>query len=93
MVDIPLFFGNLDAPGVEELLGPRIHEEPTRALAQRTSATLAQFVATGELGDSPLGDWPPFTGDHRATMVIDIESVVELERNAARLDFWRRQHA
>ena len=90
VVDIPFFFDTLDAPGVEELLGARIHEAPTRVLAQRVSASLAQFVSTGDLGDSPLGDWSGFTTDHRATMVIDVDPRVELDHDAPRLDFWSR---
>ncbi len=88
-VDIPFFFGNLDAPGVDEMLGERVHETPTRALAERVSATVAQFVATGELGNSPLGDWTPYSAERPATMVIDIESGVELDHDGARLDFWQ----
>jgi para-nitrobenzyl esterase len=88
VVDIPFFFGNLEAPGVEELLGDRIHEKQTQTLAQRVSACLAQFVATGDLAVSPLGNWPAFSGDHRATMVIDVDPVVEVDHDALRLNFW-----
>jgi para-nitrobenzyl esterase len=90
VVDIPFFFGNLDAPGVEDLLGERAHEQNTRALARKMSASLAQFVSTGKLDDGLLGAWPAFSQSRRATMVIDLESRVELDRSAARLDFWQQ---
>jgi para-nitrobenzyl esterase len=92
-VDVPFFFGNLAASGVDELLGGRVHEVATQSLARRTSAALAQFVSTGDLSGSPLGGWPSFKDNRRATMVIDVEPAIELDRSTSRLDFWRQHRS
>ncbi len=89
LVDVPFFFGNLDAPGVSDLLGPEIHTDPeTIRLAADASDAVAQFVRTGDLTSSALGPWPTFGAGDRITKVIDRRSRNQSGRLADRLDFW-----
>lgn len=94
LVDLPFFMGNLDAAGVPALLGKIVRTDAeTRALADGISATVAQFVRTGDLTSSPLGPWPAFTTGQRNTMVMDRSSRVVQDRIADRLDFWQANSA
>jgi para-nitrobenzyl esterase len=92
LVDLPFFFGNLDAPGVPALAGEEVRsDDATIALGRDLSASVAQFIRTGDLSDSALGDWPAYTDEDRATMVLDRESRVVLRIRGERLDFWAGQ--
>ncbi|WP_375400073.1 carboxylesterase/lipase family protein [uncultured Amnibacterium sp.] len=94
LVDLPFFMGNLDASGVPALLGDEVRfDNETRALADDISASVAQFIRTGDLSSSPLGTWPVFTAEQRATMVMDRSSQVVQDRLADRLDFWQANSA
>lgn len=89
LIDLPFFFGNLDQAGVNGLLGDEVRTEPaTVALGEAISRSVAQFVSTGDLGDSPLGPWPVYTEADRATMVINRVSHVEANLLAERFGFW-----
>jgi para-nitrobenzyl esterase len=93
LVDLPFFFGNLDAPGVTDLLGEEARTDlETLALGQDVSATLAEFVRSGDLSSSPVGVWRPFTATDRATMILDRGSELVVDHLAERLDFWADQH-
>jgi para-nitrobenzyl esterase len=90
LAEIPFFWGNLDAPGVTELLGDDVLTDPALlSLAERVSGTIAHFVTTGSADGGPLGAWPPTVPDARVTMVIDAVSGAEPDRNAERIAFWR----
>lgn len=90
LAELPFFWGNLDAPGVTELLGDDVLTDPAlTALAERVSGTIAQFVRTGDADDGPLGAWPRTSPEARTTMVIDVEPRPERDRHAERIAFWR----
>ncbi|MBV8797348.1 MAG: carboxylesterase family protein, partial [Hyphomicrobiales bacterium] len=89
LVDLPFFFDNLDAPGVDELLGEAGRQEPARRLAHDLSGAVAAFARSGD-PSGPLGPWPAFTPTERATQVLGATSRVEVDRLADRLDFWTR---
>lgn len=92
LIELPFFFGNLDATGVPALLGDEVVTDPaTVALGVSTSAAVAQFVRSGDLTDSALGPWPVFTAEAPTTMVIDREPHVEHDHLGERLDFWQSQ--
>jgi para-nitrobenzyl esterase len=92
LVDLPFFFGNLDAPGVPALLGDEVLTDPaTVALGENVSSSLAQFVRSGDLSQGALGAWPLFIDSERSTMIIDRTSQVVTDRLAERLDFWNSQ--
>jgi para-nitrobenzyl esterase len=89
LVDLPFLFDNLDAAGVDELLGDAGRQESAVRLAQRFSSAVAAFVRSGD-PSGPLGDWPAFAPARRATQVFGAPSRVEVDRLADRLDFWTR---
>jgi para-nitrobenzyl esterase len=92
LVELPFFLGNLDAQGVPALLGGEVLTDPeTVALGESVSASVAEFIRTGDLSHSALGDWPAYTNEDRATMIIDRTSHVENDHLAERLDFWQSQ--
>jgi para-nitrobenzyl esterase len=92
LIELPFFFGNLDARGVPDLLGEEVVTDPaTVALGENVSATLAEFVTSGDLSSSALGAWPLYTDDSRSTMIMDRNSHVEVDHLADRLDFWTSQ--
>lgn len=94
LVDLPFFMGNLDAPGVADLLGVEIRtDEATRALADDISSAVAQFIRSGDLTSSPLGPWPAYDPARRTTMVLDRASRAVEDRIADRLDFWEDSSA
>jgi para-nitrobenzyl esterase len=89
LADLPYFFGNLHQPGVAEFLGRDDGAGPAEAeVARQVSAAVAQFVTTGDLTASPLGEWPEFTPASRVTMVIDNPAGAAADHIADRLDFW-----
>jgi para-nitrobenzyl esterase len=92
LVDLPFVFNNLDAPGVDGLLGEAGRQESALRLARDLSAAVAAFVRSGD-PSGPLGDWPAFTPMRRATKVLGAKSRIEVDRLAARLDFWTRNRA
>ncbi|MEO5534617.1 MAG: carboxylesterase family protein [Pseudolysinimonas sp.] len=94
--ELPFFFGNLDAPGVPDLLGHEVLSDPAlRGLADRVSATIAAFVRTGTPDGGPLGAWPATKPGARVTMVIgegpDAISRAVPDRHAERTAFWTAQ--
>jgi para-nitrobenzyl esterase len=90
--ELPVFWGNVDAPGVASLLGEEATGAEVIRLAERTSAAVARFVATGSPDGDALGSWPAFTAADRQTKIIDLEPAVERDHLGERLDFWA-QHA
>lgn len=90
LAEIPFFWGNLDAPGVADLLGDDVLTDPALGrLADQVSGTIAQFVKTGTPDGGPLGAWKQTSEDDRTTMVIGVESYLEHNRNGERIAFWR----
>jgi len=89
LVDLPFLFDNLDAPGVDELLGEAGRRDAAQRLAHGFSSSVAGFVRSGD-PSGPLGDWPAFTPKTRATQVLGATSRIEVDRLADRLDFWAR---
>jgi para-nitrobenzyl esterase len=90
LAELPFFWGNLDAPGVTELLGDDVLTDPALArLAERVAGTIARFAAIGTPDDGPLGAWEPTRAEARTTMVIDVEPRLESDRHRERIAFWR----
>ncbi len=65
-LDIPFAFDNLDAEGIDQVVGP---DAPTQ-LAQAMHGAWVQFATTGDPG------WPSYDLDRRPTMIFDTETRV-----------------
>jgi len=90
LVELPFAFGNLSAPGTSALLGDKVAESAESLEVSSGMATAwGAFVSHGTPNPSPLPEWPTYTDTDRNTMVINIDSRVEKNRNAERLDFWQ----
>lgn len=78
-VDVPVTFGNLEAGR---------HRSPRFGgfTPPHARAGLGGQLPVGRV--RPLGAWPVFSPDDRATMIIDRRSAVERDRSAGHLDFW-----
>jgi para-nitrobenzyl esterase len=94
LVDLPVWWNNLDAPGVDELLGTGIATDPEAVLVARgASSAWANFISTGDPASAELGEWPAFNSETMLTKVVDTQSEVIGHRLADRLDFWRDHSA
>jgi para-nitrobenzyl esterase len=93
LADLPYFFGNLHQPGVAEFLGDDGTGPAAAEVARQVSSAVAQFVTSGDLAGSALGQWPAFTPDDRVTMVMDRQSAAVSGHIAERLDFWEAHRA
>ncbi|MDR1237596.1 MAG: carboxylesterase family protein, partial [Propionibacteriaceae bacterium] len=94
LVDLPIWWNNLDAPGVDELLGAGIATDSEAvAVAEGASSAWANFITTGDPASAELGEWPAFTPETMLTKVVDTQPEVIGHRLADRLDFWRDHSA
>jgi para-nitrobenzyl esterase len=67
-LEIPFAFDNLDRAGVDVFLG----EGPRpQALADRMHAAWTAFIKGGDPSCDALPDWPAYTPERRATLILD----------------------
>jgi para-nitrobenzyl esterase len=82
-LDVPFVFGNLDAPGVERLVGEG--EGPARVAGAMMDAWIA-FAREGAPVAAGLGAWPAYEAGRRATMMLGPHpGAVDAPREAERL--------
>jgi len=77
-LDIPLVFGNLDAPGVITGSGPE-----AVAMSERLADAFIAFARTGNPNTSSLPNWPAYDLTQRQTMVFDNVSRLENDPRGA----------
>jgi len=77
-LDIPLVFGNLDAPGVITGTGPE-----AVAMSERLADAFIAFARTGNPNTSSLPNWPAYELSQRQTMVFDNVSRLENDPRGA----------
>ena len=65
-VEIPFVFDNTDIPREMTKGGPEV-----KALAAKTSDAWIQFARSGNPNHKGLPNWPAYTADQRATMLLD----------------------
>lgn len=76
--------------GDGEMPGWTFHDrtEVTRTLAQRWSATVAQFARTGDPNGAGLPEWPHYTADDRRVLILDDPCRVEVDPDEADRMIW-----
>ena len=75
-LEIPFVFEALEAPGASMFVGP-VSEE-LRTLSRRMHESWVAFARTGRPSAGGLPEWPRYTPDRRATMLLDLQpSVVD----------------
>jgi len=81
-LDIPLVFGNLEAP--VDLMGTRVGTgERSRAMSARMSDAFIAFARTGDPNTRGLPAWERYELPGRRTMLLDGESQVVLDPRGA----------
>jgi|TARA_Y100000310_G_scaffold330200_1_gene401460 para-nitrobenzyl esterase len=71
-LEIPFVFGNLDAAGlVRELIEDSTNE---KTLSAHMMDAWIAFAHTGNPGHAGIGEWLPYDGSDRATMLFDTSS-------------------
>ena len=82
-LDVPFVFDSLDAVGATD------RGAAARELSNRISATWAQFARTGKPGNAEIPDWPPYTTQERATLVLDAKPRVLNDEGGDRRALWK----
>jgi para-nitrobenzyl esterase len=72
-LELPFVFDTLDTTSGRLLAG----DDAPRGLARDVQATWAAFARYGDPARGPLGAWPRYRLDRRATMVLDVDARVE----------------
>jgi para-nitrobenzyl esterase len=76
-LEIPFVFNNIDRALTHTGGGPEAY-----ALATAVSRAWVQFARTGNPNHAGLPDWPAFTAENGATMVLDNKSEVRRHHDA-----------
>ncbi len=72
-LDLPFMFDNVDSVA---LAGDRPDKQQ---LADAMSEAWLAFARTGNPTHAGIPEWPPYSADHRATMLFDVPSTVEVD--------------
>jgi len=73
-LELPFVWNRLDLPMAPILLGDRLHQ--LQPLATAMHRTWSQFIRTGSPDGGGLPQWPRYTAERRATLLIDRDSHV-----------------
>jgi para-nitrobenzyl esterase len=88
-VEIPFPFGNLDQPGVRDMVGADLEHEAGRQLVQQQCRQAwGAFVRDGAPASAALPPWPRYDPAGRAVMMIGPDPSVIRDPHGARLDQW-----
>lgn len=83
MSEIPFVFDNIDRADI------MTHGLPeARALAAKTADAWIAFAKTGRPAAEGLPEWPAYSADDRATMILDNESRVAIDPDSEIRQFW-----
>lgn len=77
-IDIPLVFGNLDAPGSYVDAGPR-----SRQMSDIMMDAFIAFAKTGDPQTAALPAWTPYSLERRETMIFDLPPRLENDPRGA----------
>jgi para-nitrobenzyl esterase len=84
-VDVPLLFGNLDAPGKHHMVGTGSERE---ALSHAIQDAWIAFARGGDPNNPLLPQWPVCRPEDRATMMIDCVSQVQCDPYRDLRELW-----
>ena len=89
--EIPFVFDNLDQPFTEVMVGDITDER--RQLADELASSWVAFAKGDPLPTPAAGGgtpqlWPPYDLEHRATVIVDVDSSVELRHHDALRRIW-----
>lgn len=85
-VDVALFFGTIDIPGMETFTGA---DEAARDLSKRMQEALLRFAHTGDPNNPGLPQWPPYREDEQATILFDMPPSVVCAPLAEERTSWK----
>jgi para-nitrobenzyl esterase len=80
-IDLPLMFRNLPVPLLDG-------QPASEVVATAMSASWLSFARTGDPTHHLLPDWPPYTVEHRATMLFNAASSVVNDPNSEERRAW-----
>lgn len=82
VIEVPYVFRTVgDAPFLSD-------SSEDRQLGDKVSAAWAQFARTGRPGAAGMPKWPPYRGDERATMSLDLKCQVEADPFRSAREVW-----
>ena len=85
-LEIPFVFNTLDRRPSPELTGGP--PDAARLLAERMHRTWAEFAHKGDPNHDGIPPWPAYEPQGRATMILDIDCVVEDDAQRDRRLLW-----
>jgi len=85
-LELPFVWNRLDLPMAPVMLGDRLIQLQPIATAMHRS--WAQFIRTGTPNGGGLPDWPRYSSERRATLIIDRESHVAEDPGGAARRMW-----
>jgi para-nitrobenzyl esterase len=83
-LEIPFVFDNLGAPGVDIFTG----DAAPQPLATKTHAAWVAFAKTGDPNAEGLPDWPRYSTERRATMLLDSDLTVADDPDGDKRRLW-----
>jgi para-nitrobenzyl esterase len=88
-LEIPFVFNTLDRGAAPELTaGP---PDTARPLAERMHRTWARFARHGDPNHDGLPQWAAYRPERRATMIFDVDCVVENDAQGDRRRLWEER--
>lgn len=89
-MDIPIVFGNLDAPQTRQhhILVTQENRQSLQQFSDRVQDAWIAFARSGDPSTASLGNWPTYDAKTRATMILDLESRVENDPVRAERTIW-----
>jgi para-nitrobenzyl esterase len=83
-IDCSFYFGNTEALGMSKGL------PDAQQLSVKASTAWATFARSGKPKNQALGDWPEYTLDKRATMILGSSTNVEADPMARDRLLWAK---
>jgi para-nitrobenzyl esterase len=86
-LELPFVFNNLNAPGVDTMVG---ESSERQALADQMHQAWIAFAHNGVPNTTSIPNWPSYRAENRAVMLFDLESKVEIDMNREERLVWEK---